>query len=119
MPADFLTIPQVAERLCLSEGTVRNEIRAGRLKAYRFRGAYRIASEDLAGYVESCRFDSAAGVAAPPAPGREAGGTPFKHLDGQRSLDAWRRRGVAVDPPNEHKSRSSSSTRDPSAPKES
>ena len=117
MPADFLSINQIAERLSVSEGTVRNEIRAGRLSAYRFRGAYRVAQEDLAEYIESCRFERAARVNKPPTPARRIEGAPFKHLDGRRSLDAWRRQGVAVDPPDAHTPPSSSSSNGPSTPK--
>ncbi len=117
MPADFLSINQIAERLSVSEGTVRNEIRTGRLRAYRFRGAYRVAQEDLVGYIETCRVERAPLATKAPIPAKRMGGAPFKHLDGRRSLDAWRRQGVAVDPPDAHTPPSSSSSNGPSTPK--
>ena len=39
-------------------GSVRNEIRSGKLRAYRFRGAYCIHTDDLTAYVESCQVET-------------------------------------------------------------
>ena len=113
----YLTIHQIAERLSVSEGSIRNEIRAGNLRAYRFRGAYRVAQEDLTEYIASCRVKQAQRATKPPIPAKKMGGSPFKHLDGQRSLASWRRRGVAVDPPDGRNARSSGSSYDPSTPR--
>ena len=111
----FLTIKRAAQRLGVSAGTIRNLILTGRLIAYKFMGTYRIKSEDLDTFVESCKVRRGR-QASPPSPGAKAGGSPFKHLDGQRSLAAWRRQGEAADPPGEHTSQSPGSSCDPSTP---
>src|SRR4051812_6677286 len=111
-----LTINQAATRLNLSYNTIRNLILKGKLTAYKFLGTYRIRPGDLDAFVESCKVDSGRQASQPPAPGAKAGGSPFKHLDGQRSLAAWRRQGVAADPPDEHTSRSPGSSCGPSTP---
>ena len=119
MADDYMSINQAAERLSVSGGTVRNEIRAGRLPAYRFRGAYRIRPEDLAAYVEGCRVAEVPKASRPPALPSKAGGAPFTHLDGGRLLDAWRRQGVLADRPGGRTPRSSASSCGPSEPPES
>jgi excisionase family DNA binding protein len=90
MSAVYLSLSQTAERLNLSGGTVRNEIKSGRLRAYRFRGAYRIEEGDLAEYIRSCRLESREPEAKPPAPGP----TTLKHLDGARLRAAWNAQGI-------------------------
>ncbi len=91
MAGEFLTIPEVAGQLRVAQNTVRNEIKAGRLAAYRFRGAFRIRPEDLAAYVEGCRVESG-GRAATSSPAPRA--TTLTHLDGAKLRDAWTRQGV-------------------------
>ena len=112
----YLTIHQIAERLSVSEGSIRNEIRAGNLRAYRFRGAYRVAQEDLTEYIASCRVKQAQRATKPPIPAKKMGGSGLRHLDGQRSLAAWRRQGEAADPPSAHMSQSPEPSCDPSTP---
>ena len=114
--APCLTINQAATRLNLSYNTVRNLIQTGRLIAYKFMGTYRIKPEDLDTFVENCRIGPSRPKGQPPAPGAKAGGGPFKHLDGQRSLAAWRRQGEAADPEDAHMSQSPGSSCDPSTP---
>lgn len=46
-----LTVAQAAEALQVSEGTVRNLIRAGELKAVHLRGCVRVRPRDLEAYV--------------------------------------------------------------------
>jgi len=106
MAGVFLTIPEVAGQLRVAQNTVRNEIKAGRLAAFRVRGAYRVRPEDLAAYVEGCRVESD-GRAATTPPARRA--TTLKHLDGVKLLDTWTRRGVPVPPPGGGSARSFSS----------
>lgn len=79
MAGEFLTIPEVAGQLRVAQNTVRNEIKAGRLAAFRFRGAYRIRPEDLAAYVPNCRGKSVGRTAT--ITGRPQA-TTLKHLDG-------------------------------------
>jgi excisionase family DNA binding protein len=116
MPGAFVTIHEAAARLHVSYGTIRNAIRAGRLSAYRFGSTFRIRPEDLAAYVESCRVEQVPRPIKPPESNAGTGGSPFKYLDGQRSLDAWRRQGAAVDPPGGRSAPSSGSSRGPSVP---
>ncbi|HQR23124.1 MAG TPA: excisionase family DNA-binding protein [Burkholderiaceae bacterium] len=47
----MLTLRQVAERLHVSERTVRREIADGRLRAVKLRSLYRIRPEDLQAYL--------------------------------------------------------------------
>ena len=111
-----LSIKQVSRRLNVAYNTIRNAILGGRLTAFRIQGAYRIREEDLAAYLENCRIGPSRPTSQPPAPTATAGGSAFKNLDGERLLDAWRRRGVLADPPRARSARSSSSSRDPSTP---
>jgi excisionase family DNA binding protein len=50
----WLTVRRVAELLDMSESGVRREIRAGRLKAYRFGKLIKIAEIDFLKYRDSC-----------------------------------------------------------------
>lgn len=106
-----LTIKQVRQRLNVSDNTVLNAIKAGKLAAFKFLGTYRVRKEDLAAYVESCRVPARGPEAKPPAPGP----TTLKHLDGSRLRAAWTARGVRAARPGGGSARSSGSTRDPSA----
>jgi excisionase family DNA binding protein len=94
----LLTIRETASLLRVSESTVRNAIRSGQLKAFRFGtrgGSIRIAPADLDDYTASCST-----AATPRLPQKSSGrskGTPFKSLDGAKLLAAWRRQGVFGD----------------------
>jgi excisionase family DNA binding protein len=95
----LLTIREAATFLRVSESTIRNAIRAGRLHAYRFGakgGSIRIAASDLQAYIASCA------TVPKRTQGRPSGasGGSFKMLDGGRLLAAWRQQGVLADPPN-------------------
>lgn len=116
MPAEFLTITQVANRLSVAYGTIRNAILSGRLTAYKIMGTYRIRPADLDAFIGSCRGERGSATGLPPAPRAKTGGAAFTHLDGDRLLDAWRRQGVLADPPRARNARSSGSTRGPSRP---
>jgi excisionase family DNA binding protein len=110
MSDDYLTINQAAERLNVSGGTIRNAIRAGRLKAYRFMGTYRIELEDLAGFVESSLVEAKGREVRPPAPKA----TSLKFLDGARLRAAWMRQGVRAPRTGADSARSSACSDDPS-----
>lgn len=92
-PPSVLTIAEAASLLRISESTIRNAIRLGQLRAFRFGtrcGAIRITVADLNDYTTAC-------ATAPPkttTPGRTTSGTPFKSLDAGRLLAAWQRQGV-------------------------
>ena len=105
----YLRIPEAAARLDVARNTISNAIHAGKLTAYKVLGTYRIKPEDLDAFIRSCRVEARVREAPPPAPKVAARARTFKHLDGQRSLDAWRRRGEAVDPPGGHSAPSSRS----------
>jgi excisionase family DNA binding protein len=52
----MLDIDQVAEKLRISESTIRGLVRSGKLRAYRIggkRGQLRFKEEDLSSYIES------------------------------------------------------------------
>lgn len=53
--SDILTIKQVAERLKVSERTIRNWIDKGDLKAYRFGLQYRIDETDLNEFIKKSK----------------------------------------------------------------
>ena len=53
--SDILTIKQVAERLKVSERTIRNWIDKGDLKAYRFGLQYRIDETDLQTFIQNSK----------------------------------------------------------------
>ena len=101
----FLRVSEVADRLNLSLSTVYQLIESGRLPSHclGLRKGIRVAESDLHTYVERCR--SARRQAPAPAPAKN--GSPFKHLDAERLLDAWRRQGVRADRPNAGSAQSS------------
>lgn len=113
-PGVYLAIKQAAKLLNMSYGSVRNEIQLGKLRAYRFRGAFRIHTNDLATYIESCQVVMTPRHEKPLAPGAGAESSTFTHLDGARLLDAWRRRGVRADRRGGRNAPSSGSSCDPS-----
>lgn len=49
----MLTIKEVANRLSVSERTIRNWIVQGKLKAYRFGRAYKVNDEDLTLFINN------------------------------------------------------------------
>ena len=51
------TTAEVAERLNLSEKTIRNLIDSGDLKAYKFGRVYRISEEQLNNFIKQSRTD--------------------------------------------------------------
>ncbi|MBN1193825.1 MAG: helix-turn-helix domain-containing protein [Methanomicrobiaceae archaeon] len=51
---NFYAIPEVAERLKITEELVRELIRRGELHAYRIGKAYRITDDDIDAFLESC-----------------------------------------------------------------
>lgn len=72
-------IREVAARLRISPGTVRNAIEAGKLTAYllpgKGRGTYRISESAIAAYLENHIYSAA------PAPARKVTrGRPFRHV---------------------------------------
>lgn len=54
----MLKIQEVAERLKISERSVRGLIARGELKSYRIRSCRRVSQEDLESYLEECRVDN-------------------------------------------------------------
>lgn len=53
----MLTTAEVAERLNLSEKTIRNLIDSGELKAFKFGRVYRISEEQLNNFINQSRTD--------------------------------------------------------------
>ena len=51
----MLTTGEVAERLNLSEKTIRNLIDSGQLKAFKFGRVYRISEEELNNFINQSR----------------------------------------------------------------
>ena len=50
----WLTIRDIAKRLDMGESSVRREVKAGRLKAYRFGKIIKVSEADFLEYRESC-----------------------------------------------------------------
>lgn len=55
----MLTTSEVAEKLNLSEKTIRNLIDSGELKAFKFGRVYRISEEELNNFIERSRTGAA------------------------------------------------------------
>jgi excisionase family DNA binding protein len=55
-PTTLLSIPIIAQRLDVSEKSVRRFIERGLLRAYKICGQIRIAEEDLMAFLASCRL---------------------------------------------------------------
>lgn len=53
----YLSIAEAADKLQVSERTIRNWIEAGKLPAYRFGLAYRIKTEDFESFIESSKVN--------------------------------------------------------------
>jgi Helix-turn-helix domain len=97
-------IKEVAAILRISESEVRNIRDAGILGSFRLRGTgrgpTRFRKDEVVEYLRSCRSE-------PTTPRREQTprqgvGKPFKHLDDDRLLAAWRRADDHNDSPDEH-----------------
>lgn len=52
MDRQLLTVEEVAQRLQLSEGTVKRLLRDGELEGYKIRGTWRIAQSNLEQFLE-------------------------------------------------------------------
>lgn len=94
----LLRVSEVADRLNLSLSTVYQLIESGRLPSHcvGMRKGIRVAESDMLAYVERCRSVRRQA----PAPAPKKNGSPFRHLDAERLLDAWRRQGVRADRPD-------------------
>lgn len=92
MPSEYLTVGQAATRLNVADNTIRNAIKAGRLVAYKFLGAYRITHEDLTAFVEGSRVGGKGREVKPTPP--VAKSTTLKHLDGEKLRAAWTAQGI-------------------------
>lgn len=96
----LLTIREAAGLLRVSPSTIRNAIRAGRLRAFRFGirgGSIRIGLADLDDYQAACA------TTPPPMAKAQAGsaaGSTFKCLDAKRLLAAWRQQGALAGQPS-------------------
>lgn len=102
----FLTIRDAASLLRVSQSTIRNAVRNGQLRAFRFGnrgGSIRIAADDFQEYVTSCE------TPGPRRPAKAAGSGNglFKALDGRKLLAAWQRQGVLDGPPSDSSAPSS------------
>lgn len=64
MSAPLLTIPDVAQRLRLSESAVQKLCQSGRLASVRFGRRVTVAEEDLAEFIAACRAPARARVKA-------------------------------------------------------
>jgi excisionase family DNA binding protein len=74
--SQYLTTQEVADRLGVSVFTIRRYIRAGKLRAVKLDGAYRLSRDELAAFLRSRQIGSGAGSSgatdAPPPPERGA-----------------------------------------------
>ena len=69
--AEYLKIPEVAQRLDVSEKTARRMVKGGKLPSVFIGGAYRVSEEDLEKYLEAARVEPGDGsgkAQAPPPP---------------------------------------------------
>jgi excisionase family DNA binding protein len=62
LPTTLGSVPTVAQRLDVSEKSIRRYIKRGRLKAYRIEGQIRISDEDLRVFLVTCRIKSNMGI---------------------------------------------------------
>jgi len=94
----MLRVRDIAVRLNISLSKAYELINRGRISSCRFEGAIRVSEEDLEDYIARCKKGRGPRLEnrhCSPRPGQ-----PFKHLDGDRLLAAWRRQGVGFDPPD-------------------
>lgn len=101
----MLRVREVADRLNCSLSTVYVLIETGRLPSHNvgLRKGIRVSEDDLHDYLEQCRTADR----PRPAPARRQTSGLFKHLDGERLQDAWRRQGVPSGPPGARSAQSS------------
>lgn len=114
----LLTIAEAALLLRIGQSTIRNAIRAGQLRAFRFgtrRGTIRISADDLDEYAAASATEPAKAAKTRPA----LSAAPFKCLNAGRLLAAWRQQGVLGVPPDDNNAPSSESNGVPSTPRES
>lgn len=71
-------VQEVAERLSVSEVTIRRLINDGQLRALKVRGQLRIGEDDLTSYLRSCR------VPLPVVPVRQKSKNPCGYYPGMR-----------------------------------
>ena len=55
----YLTVPEVARKLALSEETIRRQVRSGQLKAEKIGNQWFIHEENLSGFTRTRRSQSA------------------------------------------------------------
>lgn len=66
--SDYLSVQEVADRLGVSVFTIRRYIRAGKLRAVKLDGVYRLSREDLAEFLRSREIARDPGLPAPSEP---------------------------------------------------
>lgn len=96
----MLTAKDVAKRLNISLALVYALAESGAFAGYRIglgRGTWRFDESDVDAYLQSSKTGQT------PQPVRQRGKSPrqFKHLNGERLREAWRRQGVLPGPTNE------------------
>ena len=96
----LLRVKEVANRLNVSLACVYALAESGILIGYRIglgRGTWRFDEVDVVNYLNAAKNERK------PPPRRRRAKRPqlFKHLDGDRLREAWRRQGVPVDLPSE------------------
>jgi excisionase family DNA binding protein len=78
----FFSIKDIAKRLSVSYGIIRNAINNGKLAAYRVEGSFRISLSDFLEYLESCRYEP---EQKPQISNRRLPASTFKHLKVNRN----------------------------------
>jgi excisionase family DNA binding protein len=74
--SSYLTVQDVADRLGVSVFTIRRYIRAGKLRAVKLDGGYRLSRDDLADFLRSREIG---GYAAAPSPAPRTAEAPGGH----------------------------------------
>ncbi len=65
MTNSYLSVQEVADRLGVSVFTIRRYIRAGKLRAIKLEGVYRLSREDLSEFLRSREIGPEPGLPAP------------------------------------------------------
>ena len=92
---ELLTVVQVASLLNVSKSLVYRLKDEGQIPCFKVgRSAIRFNREDVDAYLSSCRDRKEQRKGEKK---RESTSGPFTHLDGDRLLAEWRRRGVHID----------------------
>ena len=90
----LLTVTEVASSLSISESLVYRLKDEGKLRCVRIgKGAIRFSEEDVMEYLNSCVIQ----IRLEPGKAPSRKGKPFVHLNGERLLESWQRRGVRID----------------------